>query len=164
MRSSVTCTILVFCFLAVGCGFQWVKVPTGAMQPTIKIDANVITNETAYSSGKPIERFDIVVHKAPIDESYRKLGIDENTKFIFRVIGLSGEKVEIKNGKVFINDNLLDEPFGKIPSNDNFKLVIVPENEFFLLGDNRPESNDSRYWKTATIKRENIIGKVVKIF
>ena len=164
MRTFIVCTIVAFCLSVISCGFRWVKLPTGAMQPTIKIDANVITNEMAYSSGNSIERFDIVVHKAPIDESYRKLGIDENTKFIFRIIGLSGEKVEIKNGKVFINDNLLDEPFEKIPSNDNFKLVTVPENEFFLLGDNRPESNDSRYWKTVTIKRENIIGKVVKIF
>ena len=164
MRTSIACTILVFCCLAIGCGFHWVKVPTGAMQPTIPIDANVITDETAYSSSKQIERFDIVVHKAPIDESYRKLGIDENAKFIFRVIGLSGEKVEIKNGKVFINDNLLDEPFKKIPSSDNFKTIVIPDNEYFLLGDNRPESNDSRYWKTISIKRENILGKVVKIF
>jgi len=164
MRTFVVCTILIFCCLAIGCGFHWVKVPTGAMQPTIPIDANVITNEAAYSSGKPIERFDIVIHKAPIDENYKKLGIDENTKFIFRVIGLNGEKVEVKNGEVFINGNLLDEPFEKIPSSDNFKAVVIPDNEYFLLGDNRPESNDSRYWKTISIKRENILGKVVKIF
>ncbi len=164
MRTFIVCSILVFCCLAIGCGFNWVKVPTGAMQPTIPIDASVITDETAYLSGKPIERFDIVVHKAPIDENYRKLGINENTKFIFRVIGLSGEKVEVRKGKVYINDQLLDESFEKISSGDNFKSVIVPENEFFLLGDNRPESNDSRYWKTTFIKRENILGKVVKIF
>ncbi len=77
---------------------------------------------------------------------------------------MSGEKVEIKNGKVFINDDLLDEPFEKIPFSDNFKAVVIPENEYFLLGDNRPESNDSRYWKTIFIKRENILGKVVKVF
>ena len=164
MRTFIVCTILVFCCLAIGCGFHWIKVPTGAMQPTIKIEANVITDETAYSSGQPIERFDIVIHKAPIDDNYRKLGIDENTRFIFRVIGLSNEKVEIKDGKVFINDKLLEETFEKFTFNDNFGPIIVPENEFFLLGDNRPESNDSRYWKPATIKRENIFGKVVKIF
>lgn len=134
------------------------------MQPTIKIDAKVVTDETAYSSHQPINRFDIVIHKAPIDDKMRELGIDENTRFIFRVIGLSGEKVEIRKGQVFINDKLLDEPFEKYPSNDDFGPVTVPENEFFLLGDNRPKSNDSRYWKPPTIKRENIFGKVVKIF
>ena len=164
MRTFIVCTILVFCCLAIGCGMRWVKVPTGAMQPTIKIGANVITNETAYSSGQPIERFDLVIHKAPINEDYKNLGFDENTKFIFRAIGLSGEKVELKNGKVLINDKLLEEPFEKYPSEDNFEPIIVPENEFFLLGDNRSESFDSRYWKPSTIKRENILGKVVKIF
>jgi signal peptidase I len=141
-----------------------VKVPTGAMQPTIKIGANIITDETAYLSGQPIERFDIVIHKAPINEDYGKLGIDENTRFAFRIIGLSNEKVEIKDGKLLINDNLIEETFEKISFNENFGPIIVPENEFFLLGDNRPESNDSRYWKPATIKRENIFGKVIKIF
>ncbi|MGI8668255.1 MAG: signal peptidase I [Aridibacter sp.] len=164
MRNLTVCIIFVISFLSIGCGYHWVKVPTGAMQPTIKVDANVITDETAYSSRQPIKRFDIVIHKAPIDENMQKLGIDENTKFIFRVIGLSGEKVEIKNGDVFIDDKLLKESFEKIKSGDNFGPIIVPENEFFLLGDNRPESNDGRYWKPSTIKRENILGKVVKIF
>ena len=164
MRSFIVCTILVFCCLAIGCGMRWVRVPTGAMQPTIKIDANVITDETAYSSGQPINRFDIVIHKAPIDENSRKMGVDENTRFIFRVIGLSGEKVELKSGKVFINDKLLEEPFEKYSSNDNFGPIFVPENEYFLLGDNRSESYDSRFWKPSTIKRENILGKAIKIF
>jgi signal peptidase I len=164
MRAFVVCTILVFCCLAISCGMRWVRVPTGAMQPTIKIDSNVITDETAYSSSQPINRFDIVIHKAPITEEYKELGIDENTKFIFRVIGLSSEKIELKNGKVFINNKLLDEPFEKYPSNDNFGPIVIPENEFFLLGDNRSESYDSRYWKPSTIKRENIFGKAVKIF
>ena len=164
MRTFVVCTIFAFCFLIFGCGYHLTKVPTGAMQPTIPIGAKVVTNETIYLSGQPIERFDLVIHKAPLDEKMRSLGINENTRFIFRVIGLSGEKVEIKNGKVFINDKLLDEPFEKNQSVDNFNATIVPENEFFLLGDNRPESSDSRFWKPSTIKREDIFGKVVKIF
>lgn len=164
MRTFVVCTILVFCCLATGCGMRWVKVPNGAMQPTIKIGANVITNETAYSSGQPINRFDIVIHKAPISAQLKKIGIDENTKFIFRIIGLSGEKVEMKTGRVFINDEMLNEPFEKYSSDDNFGPIIVPENEYFLLGDNRSDSLDSRLWKPSTIKRENILGKAVKIF
>lgn len=134
------------------------------MKPTIEVGSSIVTDETSYSSGQPINRFDIVIHKAPIDENYKKLGIDENTRFVFRIIGLSGEKVEIKEGKVFISDRLLDEPFEKYISDDNFGPIIIPEEEFFLLGDNRPESNDSRYWKPSTIKRKDILGKVVKIF
>jgi signal peptidase I len=164
MRTFIACAVLIFCTLAIGCGKRWVKVPTGAMQPTIKIDADVITDETAYSSGQPIKRFDIVIHKAPVDAKMKSVGIKENARFIFRVVGLGGEKVEIKNGKVFIDDKLLDEPFEKYSSNDDFGPIFIPENEFFLLGDNRSESLDSRYWKPSTIKRENILGKVVKIF
>ncbi len=134
------------------------------MQPTIQIGAKVVTDDTAYSSGQLVNRFDMVIHKAPIDDKMRSVGVDEDTRFIFRVIGLSGEKIEIKAGKVFINDKLLDEPFETNQSIDNFGAIIIPENEFFLLGDNRPESNDSRFWKPSTIKRENIFGKVVKIF
>ncbi len=163
MQSFAACTILVFCYLAIGCGHHLIRVPTGAMQPAIQIGSKVITDETAYSSGQPINRFDIVIHKVPIDEHLKKLGLNENSRFIFRVIGLSGEKVEIKEGKVFINDKLLAEPFEKNQSIDNFGAIIVPENEFFLLGDNRPESNDSRFWKSTTIKRESILGKVIKI-
>ncbi len=66
MRNLIVCIIFVICFLSIGCSYHWVKVPTGAMQPTIKVDANVITDETAYSSSQPIERFDIVIHKAQL--------------------------------------------------------------------------------------------------
>lgn len=164
MLAFIVCKILVFCCLAVGCGVGLVKVPTAAMQPTIETGGKAMTDETAYSSNKQIQRFDIVIHKAPINEQYKKLDLNENTKFIFRIIGLSGEKVEIKKGTIYVNDKSLDEPFEKIASDDNFGPIIVPQNDFFLLGDNRPESFDSRYWKPSTIKRENILGKVVKIF
>lgn len=134
------------------------------MQPTIPIDSKAFVDTSAYSNNQIIERFDLVMHKAPINERHRKFGIDEDTRFIFRVVGLSGEKVELKVGQVFINDKPLDEPFEKIKSDENFGPIIVPENEFFLLGDNRPGSDDSRNWKPSTIKRESILGKVVKIF
>ena len=134
------------------------------MQPTIKIDAYVLTDENTYQNNQKIERFDIVIHKRPITDKDKKFGFNENTRFIFRIVGFGGEKIEIKKGQVFINDNYLAETFDKVSSDDNFNPMLIPENEFFLLGDNRPESEDSRFWKPATIKRENIVGKVVKIF
>ena len=164
MRTFFVCTILVFCCLAIGCSYRFVKIPTVAMQPTIPIDSHAIIDESAFTNNQVIERFDLVMHKAPLDEKHKKLGIDENTRFIFRIVGLSGEKVELKKGQVFINDKPLNEPFEKFESNDNFEPILVPKNEYFLLGDNRPESDDSRYWKPSTIKRENVLGKVVKIF
>ena len=164
MRTLIVCTILVFCYLCFSCSSHLIKVPTGAMQPTIKIDAYVLTDENAYQNNQKIERFDIVIHKRPITDKDKRFGFNENTRFIFRIVGLGGEKVEIKKGQIFINDNYLTETFEKVSSDDNFGPIVIPESEFFLLGDNRPESEDSRFWKPATIKRENIVGKVVKIF
>lgn len=70
------------------------------MQPTIKIGGKAMIDETAYSSNERLKRLDIVLYKAPVSEQYRKIGIDENTKFIFRIIGLGSEKVEIKKGTI----------------------------------------------------------------
>ena len=70
-------------------------------------------------------------------------------------------------GRFYINDELLDEPFDKIISNEdkmkNFPAMVIPEDEYFLLGDNRPGSMDARYWKPSTIKKEDIYSKIVEI-
>lgn len=105
-----------------------------------------------------------MLHTVPLDDFLRRIGEKEDAKYIFRVVGLGGEKVEIKRGQVFVDDQALEEPFEKVASDDNFGPVVVPQGEFFLLGDNRPESNDSRFWKTSTIRKERIVGKVTKIF
>lgn len=135
------------------------------MLPTIKVGDTCIINKYAYTS-KPIERFDIVVFNAP--EWAKKLVNDkEDTKYLKRIIGLPDEKIEIKDNKIFINDKLLEESFDKIVDmNDPMKIfpaMVIPENEYFLLGDNRPDSMDSRYWKPATVKKEEILGKVIQI-
>ena len=81
--------------------------------------------------------------------------------FIKRVIGLPGESIEIKQGTVYIHKNgnafLLDEPYVKEPIANTFKGDLIPENEYFVMGDNRNNSSDSRTGWTA--KREDIIGK-----
>ena len=73
------------------------------------------------------------------------------------------KKIEIKKGLIYINDNLVNETFGKIEEGKDFPAVKIPENEYFLVGDNRPQSIDSRYWEKPTIKREDIYGKVTTI-
>jgi len=159
-RTFIVCTILVFCCLAIGCAVRAYKVPTEAMSPAINPGDGLIADEISHKLGGNSERFDIVVFNSP------PVPWDNNqrTKFVFRIIGLGGEKVEIKRGKVFINDILLEEPFEKIPNEEsNFPPIVVPENEYFMLGDNRPNSWDSRFWKPATIKREDIHGKIIQI-
>lgn len=126
------------------------------MSPTIKPGDHFASVGIKSNDLDPIERFDIVVFKPPNDKR-RQYG--EDARWVFRIIALGGEKVEIRKGTVFINDRPLDESsFGKYPSTDDFRAVNVPPNEYFLLGDNRPDSEDSRY--IGTIKREDIDGKV----
>ena len=85
------------------------------------------------------------------------------TFYVKRVIGLDGEQVELRKGRVFINGQLLNEPFAINPSDDDFGPIKVPNGEYFLLGDNRPNSFDSRYWNPATLKESYIGAKVVEI-
>lgn len=164
VKSIASCSFLALCLFVNGCGYGSVRVPTGAMQPTIPIDSYLIWNKAAYDGGNSVKRFDLVLHTLPFDEVRKKRGLSEKDRYIFRVIGLGGEKVEIKKGVVYINDTQLDQPFGFNPSDENFGPIQIPSDEFFLLGDNRPESEDSRFWKPSTIGRDRIIGKVVKIF
>lgn len=165
MRTFIVCTILVFCCLAIGCTGWAYKVPTANMIPTIQIGDTCIVNKFEYSTNS-IQRFDIVVFNIP-EGAKKETGESGDVKYLSRVIGLPNEKIEIKKGKVYINDKLLDEPFGKVvnaddPEND-FSAIVIPENEYFILGDNRPQSFDSRYWKPPTVKKEDILGKVVQI-
>ncbi|MGD9587288.1 MAG: signal peptidase I [Pyrinomonadaceae bacterium] len=160
-RRALLLSPILVCVLSIGCGLGLVKVPTGAMQPTIPIDSYVAWEDT---SGDSIQRFDLVLHTLPLDELLKRTGAKEDTRYIFRVIGLGGEKVEIRGGHVFVNDQRIEEPFDKVESDDNFGPVVVPQGQFFLLGDNRPESHDSRFWIPPTIGKDRIVGKVVKIF
>ena len=127
------------------------------MSPTINTGDHFTTVEIKNEILNPIERFDIVIYKP---QPVAKQILEENTRYAHRVIGLGGEKIEIKKGQVFINDVLLKELFEGIEDESNFPQITIPKGEFFLLGDNRPNSADSRFWIKPTIKREDIYGKV----
>lgn len=165
MRILFVCTILVFCCLAIGCKGLAYRASTDSMKPTITVNDMCVTNPTAYSS-KPIERFDIVVFQSP-EEIKKRFNQTGDVRYIKRVIGLPNEKIEIKNHQIFINDKLLVEPFEKITDEKDIKkdfpLFVIPNDEYFLLGDNRPNSEDSRHWKRVTVNKNDIYSKIVEI-
>ena len=104
---------------------------------------------------KDPQRFDIIIFKYPDDESQL---------FIKRIIGLPGEKVQIINGKFYINDSetSLDDSFVAEVPRGNFGPYEVPEDSYFVMGDNRNHSRDSRYWKTSNfVTYDEIVGKAV---
>ncbi len=122
------------------------------MYDSLQNGQQLLVNKVVYKFHEP-ERGDIVVFYSPNNE-------DE--EYIKRIIGLPGESVEIKEGTVYIHKEdgtvlPLDEPYVTSPTTQPFKGDIIPENEYFVMGDNRNNSSDSRYGWTAP--RENIIGK-----
>ncbi len=130
-----------------------VTVVRGAsMEPTLHDRERLIANKISYRFESP-ERNEIIIFKPPI-------GIKRN--YIKRIIGIPGDKIEIVNGKIYVNDQVLKEPYVKYRSNENMPPTIVPADSFFVLGDNRPNSSDSRYW--GFVPRKNVVGKAWVVF
>ena len=123
-------------------------VPSGSMEKTIMTGDRVLGLRFSYWFSDP-KRGDIVVFKYPIDEA-----LGEKTKFIKRIIGLPGELVEIKKGAVYIDGEKLEEDYingeWKV-ENDGFSFP-VPEDHYLMLGDNRNNSSDARYWAAIAIR------------
>ncbi len=123
-----------------------------SMEPTFETGDYLIIDQLSYRFHEP-ERGDVVVFKYPKEPS---------KYFIKRVIGLPGETVELAGQEVTIKNAsqpggfLLDQSYISF-SSDNFKTVILGENEYFVLGDNRPVSSDSRVW--GALPREDIVGR-----
>lgn len=134
------------------------NVPTGSMENTIMAGDNLFGNRLAYVDDTP-ERGDIIFFYYPDDESQ---------KFIKRVIGLPGETVRIEDGKVYIDDSTepLDEPYLKEEwINGTGPYVFeVPEGCYFVMGDNRNSSRDSRFWNNTYVAEEKIIGEAILIY
>ena len=129
------------------------EVPSGSMRDTIWEGDRLFGFRLAYKFSEP-KRGDIIIFKFPDDETQN---------YVKRVIGLPNDIVQIKNGRVYINGEDLDEPYIKdyILDDGETYTYIVPEDSYFMLGDNRNNSKDSRYWVNTFVKKEKIVAKVV---
>ncbi|HHW08004.1 MAG TPA: signal peptidase I [Clostridia bacterium] len=133
--------------------FQPFYIPSGSMEPTLQVGDKIIVNKLT-SRFKDPERGQIVVFKFPYDPSQ---------DFVKRIIGLPGETVEIRDSRVFINGQALAEDY--LPEGlvyPDFPPVTVPANSYFVLGDNRNNSQDSRVW--GPLPRDLLIGNVLAIY
>jgi len=159
---------------------QAFKIPTGSMENNLLIGDHLLVNKTVYGPaatalerlvvpGRDIRRGDVVVFKYPEDPE---------RDFIKRVIGLPGETLEVRDKRVYINGKMLDEPyvhyleppsgggqFNEVTSYDlreRYGPVTVPADKYFVMGDNRDNSQDSRYW--GFLPREYIKGRALMIY
>lgn len=153
---------LVLSLVGGGCRGLTFKQSTENMLPTVKV-GDVLFCDPIYYSHSIIERGHIVMIYSPDKELSDIAGKD--AKFMFRIVGIGGDTVQIKNGRVFVNDVLLNGMLGsgeypsKLPVKD-YGVITVPPDEYFLLGDNLPFSIDSRFWERSTIKKDLIYGRV----
>jgi len=148
---SFTIYILLFHFIA-----QPQRLVSVSMQPSFFENDRLIVEKLSYRFGQP-KRGDVIVFKYPENQ---------DITLIKRIIGLPGETLTIKENAIFINDQLLEEPyikeqnstFGNVEIKENTPFTINP-NEYIVMGDNRLESGDSRQW--GTISRDLIIGRAM---
>ena len=137
---------------------QAFKIPSGSMIPTLLIGDHILVNKFIYGTTVPFSDKRILTFTKPIrgDIIVFKYPEDPSRDFIKRVIGVEGDVVEEKSKTVYVNGKPLDEPYTQhtdssvrasaVEPRDNFGPYLVPKNKFFVMGDNRDQSYDSRYW------------------
>ena len=125
------------------------KVPTGSMERTIMTNDRIVASRLSYKFSAP-ERGDIVVFRFPDDR---------HVLYVKRIIGLPGDTVEMTNGTVYINGVKLEEPYLKEEAYGSYGPYTVPEDKYFMMGDNRNLSWDSRFWENIFVPENDILGK-----
>jgi signal peptidase I len=157
--------ILAFLFIT-GTIVQARVIPSGSMERTLLVGDHLLMSRLGYEAELPMtplhmrlwrdpHRQQIIVFRAPLPGT---------PDYIKRLIGLPGDELEIREGVVSINGMPLKEPYRADPPNptDNYGPVTVPAGEYFMMGDNRDDSYDSRYW--GFVPRDNIIGTPIMVY
>lgn len=132
-------------------------IPSGSMLPTLEIRDRLMVARFPYWIKGP-SRGDIVVFKAPPNAS--AMGREQD--YIKRLIGLPGEKLAVTGGRVYINGKPLEEAYTMERSASDFGPIVIPDDHYFMMGDNRNDSADSRYW--GPLHKHRIIGRAWVIF
>ncbi len=149
-------------------------IPSGSMLNTLQLDDRLLVEKVSYLFSEP-ERGDVVVFRRPdapertgLQEAVRSFlegfGLirpDDDIDLVKRIIGLPGETISIRDGVVHVDGRPLEEPY-VLPDGRSFSAVTVPEGHYFMLGDNRGNSDDSRY-TLGMVPRENFVGRAFVI-
>jgi signal peptidase I len=150
---------------------QAFKIPTGSMRPTLLEGDIILVNKFLYGAKIPFTDLRLTKVRDPQRGDCIVFIYPENPKkdFIKRLVGLPGEVLEIRSGTIFINGKpVLDPVFSKIyyynkgDLAEEGKVIIIPRDSYFVLGDNSASSQDSRYW--GFVPKQNILGKAILIY
>jgi signal peptidase I len=151
-------------------------IPSSSMEPTLQIDDRMAVEKVTFRFREP-RRGDIVVFEEGDTSLTDPTGSDRLLRgvgqflglvpasardFVKRVIAVSGDEVRIEGGQVFVNDAPLDEPYVVFPDNDDYGPVTVPDDHLFFLGDNRPNSSDSRR-SLGFVHEDAVVGRAVVV-
>ena len=147
--SKVLLTALVITFVVSRTLVANAQVPTGSMETTIMTGSRVLINRLSYVVGEP-KRGDIIAFYFPDDGE---------SLYLKRIVGLPGEKIEGVDGMIYINGKPLSEDYIREQINEDFGPYVVPEDSWFVMGDNRNNSLDSRYWEDKFVERDEIVGR-----
>jgi signal peptidase I len=150
----ITLVMAIVIFLLLQATVQSFIIVGSSMQPNFQDGERILINKVVYRFNQP-ERGDVIIFHP---------GGDQESDYIKRIIGLPGESVEIKEGVVYIHEEdgdvlTLAEPYIAEAVRRDFAGSAIPEDEYFVLGDNRNNSNDSRSASVGTVPKEDIIGK-----
>ncbi len=149
---------------------QAFKIPTGSMRPTLLEGDLILVNKFIYGAKVPFTKYRLPKLREPKRGDVIVFIYPEDKKkdFIKRLVGLPKDIIEIKSGTIYVNDEpLLDPVFRRYYYNrgdlaKEGEKIVVPENSFFVLGDNSGSSKDSRYW--GFVPGDNILGKAIVIY
>ncbi len=150
---------------------QAFKIPSGSMRSTLLEGDLILVNKFIYGAKVPLADLSLPAIRQPNRGDVIVFIYPENPKkdFIKRLVGLPGETLEIKNGTVYINDKPLLDPifnqryyYNRGEFGQEGRKIKIPEDNFFVLGDNSASSQDSRYW--GFVPRKNILGKALVIY
>jgi len=151
--------IVIFCVIS----WKAYKIPNSSMEPTLRVGDRIFVNKANYKFGnRRPNRGEVIVFVFPEDKT---------KDFIKRVIGVSGDKISVKNRSVIVNGKLLEENYailgspldnGSMRKYDNIAEITVPEGKYYVLGDNRDKSYDSRFW--GFVDEDSIVGRARYIY
>jgi signal peptidase I len=147
---------------------QAFKIPSSSMEPTLLVGDHLLVNKFIYGIRIPYTDIKLFQYKKPErgDIIVFIFPKDRRKDFIKRVIGREGERVEIIHNKIYINNKLIDDPWGHFTmprsSIEDYGPVKVPEDSLFVMGDNRDNSQDSRFW--GFVKNNEVKGKAFIIY